>query len=110
MKQLSVLFALILLMVIGGALTYQISNSGSDSLVAVTREQVDTPEASTLQVAPSQAGLLVIVVFAALGGLVSMGIGLAAAFWFLHRSVVESKSAGKAAAAEAAQASAESPS
>ena len=50
-----------------------------------------------------------IVVFAALGGLVSMGIGLAAAFWFLHRSVVESKSAGKAAAAEAAQASAESP-
>ena len=109
MRQLSVLFALILLLVIGGSLTYQISNHGSESLMTATRHQVDTPDASTLQVAPSQAGILVIVVFAALGGLVSMGVGLTVLFWFLHRSVVESKNAGAAQAAEANSTAAKNP-
>ncbi|PJF41143.1 MAG: hypothetical protein D6737_14840 [Chloroflexi bacterium] len=106
MRQFSIFVGLILLLIIGGSITYQVAYNGEDSLASLAVQQVDDPEGSTVLVAPSQAALLVIIGGVVFGGMLSMGIGLAVVMWFLDRSLhqirAESSDEGETAVAKQA--------
>lgn len=52
-------------------------------------EQVSNPEASTLARTNDKLAQLALVVVVVLGGLVSMGVGLAVGVWFLNKQIVK---------------------
>lgn len=68
------------LLVFGGYLVANGSGFGG-------AEQVSSPEASTLDYTDNQLAQLAVLVFLMIGGLVSIGVGLALTFWFLNREV-----------------------
>jgi hypothetical protein len=50
-------------------------------------EQVSSPEASTLQMTSNEGALLALLIFAVVGMIIGMGVGIYAIFWFLNREI-----------------------
>ncbi len=105
MKRLAILFALMLIMVIGGGLTAQIQAGGGELRLPGIVRQTNDPNASALDVTPWKAEQLVIVVLFILfspfpPGLVPLAIGLMVVMWFLDWQIRRTKAGARAAASE----------
>lgn len=105
MKRLAILFALMLIMVIGGGLTAQIQASGGELRIPGVIRQTNDPNASALDVTPWKAEQLVIVVLFILfspfpPGLIPMAIGIMAVMWFLDWQIKRTKAGARSAKSE----------
>lgn len=102
MKRLGVLFVILGVLFVGGALSILLSESGSSFLPFL--HQTSDAEASTLAAEPWQVEQLVLLIGFILFNMIGIGATIAAVFWFLHRGVATVRrtplAQGEGAAAE----------
>ena len=90
MNRLSLLITVLVVLIVGGALTTMFSGSDSSSVLPVVR-QTDDPAASTLDVESWQAEQLFLVIVFVLFGVGGLATGIAALMWFLNREILNAR-------------------
>jgi hypothetical protein len=103
-KQLGIIIAILVLLMVGGALTTQLIGN-PDAGVMPVLQQTDSPDAAITEVVGWKAEQLFLAIGFILFNLVGIAVTLAVVFWFLDRGVRVSK----AEAAESAKAAPPAP-
>ncbi len=91
MRTLGILIVLLVLLVVGGALTALFAGDGALNDLLPTLQQTSNPSGSTLEVESYQAEQFFLLVGFILFNLVGIAMTLAGIFWFLNRGVKEAQ-------------------
>lgn len=89
MRRLGIVFFILAILFVGGALSILLSD-GSSGLLPFLQQTSDA-EASTLNAEPWQAEQLFLLVGFILFNMVGIGVTIAVIMWFLHRNVVTAR-------------------
>lgn len=90
MRRLGIVFGILAILFVGGALSILLSDGGS-SLLPFLQQTADS-EASTLNAESWQAEQLFLLIGFILFNMVGIGVTIAAIMWFLHRNVATVRS------------------
>ncbi|MBZ0283594.1 MAG: hypothetical protein K8L97_22855 [Anaerolineae bacterium] len=95
MKRLIIVFAVIVVLIIGGGLTSQLVSSDGSIIPGLVR-QTSNPDASALEMVPWKAEQLFLFIGFIVFNLVGIAVTLAVIMWFLNWQVKSAGQAGKA--------------
>lgn len=95
MRTLGVIVGLVVLLIVGGALTAFFAGDGGLNDILPTLQQTNNASGSTLEVEPYQAEQFFLLVGFLLFNLIGIGATLAVIFWFLNRGIKESQAETK---------------
>lgn len=87
MKRFALIIAIIVLLILGGAITANITSTNSNTLFPAALKQTDNPDASVFVSTPQKSELLFLLVGFIIFNMVGMGATIAVVMWFLHRQV-----------------------
>ena len=95
MKRLMIVLAVIVLLIITGGLTAQMSSQGGTLSIPGTVRVSSNPDASALDMAPWKAEQLFLFVGFILFNLIGMGLTITVVVWLINWQVRKVKAAGK---------------
>ena len=87
MRLLAIIFVVMVILIIGGGLTAQLTTDRNAADFFPILKQVDSPDGSTLAVVPWKAEQIVLLVGFILFNMIGIGVTLALVMWLLNRFV-----------------------
>jgi Na+-transporting methylmalonyl-CoA/oxaloacetate decarboxylase gamma subunit len=90
-NRLVIIFVVILVLIISGGLTAQLTTNRDAADFFPVLKQVDSPDGSTLAVVPWKAEQMILLVGFVLFNLIGMAATIALVMWLLHRFVKQAK-------------------
>lgn len=91
MKRLAVIVGVLLILIIGGGLTAQLTTNRDATTFLPVLRTVDNPDGSTLAISPWQGEQLFLLVGFVLVNVIGIGATIAIVIWLLHRFVAQAK-------------------
>jgi hypothetical protein len=94
-KRLAIIFVVMVILIIGGGLTAQLTTDRNAADFFPILKQVDSPDGSTLAVVPWKAEQLILLVGFVLFNMIGIGVTLALVMWLLNRFVKQANATEK---------------